>query len=185
VTNVTFENFRSKASLYGLDINQYWQNQNEPDTGSVALSNLVFKNFSGELTHSIYPWERTDQTYCGLLGSVANGVQRPPLFLIANDLTYATNVTVEDFTIWTEVNSYVVNKISNIYGHGDDSYGPNNGIESLPPGQTPTPYTSTYTITATPTGWVVPPSPAWAVPNTGYGSKWTIFLSCSNVNGSK
>lgn len=47
VTNVTFENFRSKASLYGLDVNQYWQNTFEPDTGAVALSNLVFRNFSG------------------------------------------------------------------------------------------------------------------------------------------
>lgn len=47
VTNVTFANFRSKASLYGLDINQYWQNTREPDTGSVSLTNLVFRNFSG------------------------------------------------------------------------------------------------------------------------------------------
>lgn len=47
VRDVTFENFRSLNSLYGLDINQYWQNTWEPDTGSVTLSNLVFKNFSG------------------------------------------------------------------------------------------------------------------------------------------
>lgn len=49
VTNVTFSNFRSLASLYGLNINQYWQNTFEPDTGSVSLSNLVFRNFSGAL----------------------------------------------------------------------------------------------------------------------------------------
>jgi hypothetical protein len=51
VTNVTFENFRSKASLYGMNVNQYWQNTNTPDTGSVALSNLVFRNFSGTYRH--------------------------------------------------------------------------------------------------------------------------------------
>jgi hypothetical protein len=49
VTNITFENFRSLASLYGLNINQYWQNTFTPDTGSVALSNILFKNFSGKL----------------------------------------------------------------------------------------------------------------------------------------
>ncbi|KAJ4247086.1 hypothetical protein NW762_013224 [Fusarium torreyae] len=150
VTNITFENFRSKASLYGLDINQYWQNTFEPDTGAVALSNLVFKNFSG---------------------SVANGAQRPPLFLIANDLSFATNVTVEDFSIWTESGTSVVNKISNIYGHGDESYGKADGIKSLGSGQSPTPYTSTYTVTAKPTGWAAPALPTWAAASTGYGSK--------------
>ncbi|KAH6891513.1 glycoside hydrolase family 28 protein [Thelonectria olida] len=149
VTNVTFENFRSKASLYGLDINQYWQNTNGPDTGSVALSNLIFRNFSG---------------------SVANGVQRPPLYLIGNDLTYARNVTVEGFSIWTETNTYVVNKINNIFGTGDASYGPANGIKKLAPGESPSPYTSTYTITASPTSWVAPASPTWAVASTGYGT---------------
>ncbi|KAI3546968.1 murein transglycosylase [Colletotrichum abscissum] len=149
VTNVTFENFRSKASLYGLDVNQYWQNTFEPDTGAVALSNLVFRNFSG---------------------SVADGAKRPPLYLIANDLTYATNVTVEEFSLWTESGTSVVNKISNIFGAGDNSYGTGNGIKSLAAKASPAPYTSTYTITASPTGWKAPPSPTWALPNTGYGT---------------
>jgi hypothetical protein len=53
VTNITFSNFRSLGSLYGLDINQYWQNTFEPDTGAVVLSNLVFRNFSGRLISDI------------------------------------------------------------------------------------------------------------------------------------
>ncbi|KAH8646352.1 glycoside hydrolase family 28 protein [Xylariales sp. PMI_506] len=149
VTNVTFENFRSKASLYGLDINQYWQNTLTPDTGSVTLSNIVFKNFSG---------------------SVANGVQRPPLYLIANDLTFATNITIQEFSLWTETNDYIVNKINNVYGQGDNSYGEGDGIPTLAPGQVPTTYTSAYTVTASPTSWTIPPSPTWALPNTGYGT---------------
>lgn len=107
-----------------------------------------------------------------VLGSVADGARRPPLYLIANDLTYATDVTIEDFTVWTESGDDVVNKINNIFGTGDDSYGPNDGIASLASGATPTTYTSTYTITASPTGWVAPTSPAWAAPSTGYGSEW-------------
>ena len=107
-------------------------------------------------------------------GSVADGVQRPPLYLIANDLTFATNVTVEDFTLWTEANDHVVNHVNNIFGHGDNSYGDNNGIKTLASGQTPTSYTSTYTITASPTSWAAPAFPTWAVANTGYGSKLTV-----------
>ncbi|KOS41525.1 hypothetical protein ACN38_g7604 [Penicillium nordicum] len=149
VTNITFTNFRSLGSLYGLDINQYWQNTFEPDTGAVALSNLVFRNFSG---------------------SVADGVKRPPLYLVANDLSFATNVTVEDFSVWTESGTTVVNKISNIFGTADHSYGSSNGIKSLGAGESPSPYSSTYTITASPTGWKAPATPTWAVPSTGYGT---------------
>ncbi|OJJ65902.1 hypothetical protein ASPBRDRAFT_667043 [Aspergillus brasiliensis CBS 101740] len=149
VENVTFENFRSLNSLYGLDIDQYWQNTWTPDTGSVSLSNLVFKNFSG---------------------SVADGARRPPLYLFASDLTFATNVTVEDFSVWTETGTTVVNKISNIFGTGDDSYGENDGIETLQSGESPYTYTSTYTITASPTNWQAPSTPTWALPSTGYGT---------------
>jgi hypothetical protein len=51
VTNVLWENFRSKESLYGLNLNQYWQQTYTPDTGAVALSNITFRNFSG--THAL------------------------------------------------------------------------------------------------------------------------------------
>jgi rhamnogalacturonan hydrolase len=110
------------------------------------------------------------------LGSVADGAKRPPLYLIANDLTFATNVTVEDFTIWTESGTSVVNKISNIFGAGDDSYGSTDGIKSLGEGESPSPYTSTYTITASPTNWQAPTTPTWAVPSTGYGSMLLVSL---------
>jgi rhamnogalacturonan hydrolase len=102
------------------------------------------------------------------------------LFLFGNDLTYATNVTVEEFSIWTETNTYVVNKISNIFGTGDNSYGPANGIEKLAPGGSPTPYTSTYTITASPTSWVAPASPTWAAASTGYGSMLNRIMGDKN-----
>ncbi|GKZ21743.1 hypothetical protein AbraCBS73388_007656 [Aspergillus brasiliensis] len=166
VENVTFENFRSLNSLYGLDINQYWQNTWTPDTGSVSLSNLVFKNFSGNLPiHSVKaPYSRE------ITGSVADGARRPPLYLFASDLTFATNVTVEDFSVWTESGTTVVNKISNIFGTGDDSYGENDGIETLQSGESPYTYTSTYTITASPTNWQAPSTPTWALPSTGYGT---------------
>lgn len=91
--------------------------------------------------------------------------------LIANDLSFAINVTVEDFTVWTEAGTKIINKISNIFGAGDNNYGPNNGIVSLANLESPSPYTSSYTVTATPTNWQPPTTPTWAAPSTGYGSK--------------
>lgn len=79
---------------------------------------------------------------------------------------------MEEFSVWTETGTTVVNKISNIFGTGDDSYGENDGIESLQSGESPYTYTSTYTITASPTNWQAPSTPTWALPSTGYGSKF-------------
>ncbi|KAN0108708.1 glycoside hydrolase family 28 protein [Hyaloscypha variabilis] len=149
VTNVLWENFRSKESLYGLNLNQYWQQTYTPDTGAVALSNITFRNFSG---------------------GIADGAKRPPLYLIGSDSIPPENITVEDFSVWTESGDYIVNQIQNIYGDGDDSYGTDNGIEVLAPGAKPMAYTTSYTITAAPAGWTDPPSPAWAAPSTGYGT---------------
>lgn len=97
--------------------------------------------------------------------------------MIANDLTFAINVTVEDFALWTDTGSVIVNKINNVFGSGDDSYGVNNGIQSLSGTQSPYTYTSTYTVTATPTSWHAPSTPTWAAPSTGYGSKFEFNLA--------
>lgn len=68
-----------------------------------------------------------------------------------------------------------MNKISNVFGSGDNSYGVNNGIQTLSGTQSPYTYTSTYTVTATPTSWQAPSTPTWAAPSTGYGSKFEIY----------
>ena len=104
-------------------------------------------------------------------GGIANGTQRPVLYLLASDLIPAENITVEDFSVWTESGGDVINHISNVYGTGDNIYGLNDGLLTLEAGATPTAYTSVYTITAPPAGWTDPPDPAWAAPSTGYGSK--------------
>lgn len=151
VSNILWENFRSKSSLYGINLNQYWQQTYLPDSGAVTLSNITFRNFSG---------------------SIQDAAKRPALYLLASDYIPATDITVEDVTVWTESGSTSVNHISNIFGVGDDVYGPNNGIVELAQGENPKSetYTSTYTITSAPTGWATPTWPAWAVATTGYGT---------------
>lgn len=115
-------------------------------------------------------------------GSVANGVKRPPLYLVANDLCFALNVTLQDIELWTESGSSVVNKIQNIYGKDDDVYGANDRLKTVPAAGTPTAYSSAYTITQAPSGWTIPAYPVWAVPTTGYGSECQnesrIFSTC-------
>lgn len=109
-----------------------------------------------------------------MTGSIADGTTRGPLTLIGNDLTFVTNVSIEDFTVWTEAGDQIVNKINNIFGSGDDSYGANDGIKT--PTESLYTYTSTYTVTATPSDWYAPSTPTWAAPSTGYGSKFTTFM---------
>ncbi|KAM0147835.1 hypothetical protein ACHAQE_010117 [Botrytis cinerea] len=151
VSNILWENFRSKASLYGINLNQYWQQTYLPDSGAVALTNITFRNFTG---------------------SIQDGAKRPALYLLASDYIPATNVTIKDVTVWTESGSTSVNHISNIFGQGDDVYGTNDGLVSLGAGEDPKTktYTSTYTVTSAPTGWATPTWPSWAVPTTGYGT---------------
>ncbi|TVY90983.1 putative rhamnogalacturonase E [Lachnellula willkommii] len=163
VTNITFENFRSKASLSGAVVNQYWQFTTTPDTGAVFLSNITFRNFSGSIIDGVAPGK-----------SPINDTEKPALYLIANDLTGAINITVEDVSVWTESGGDVINHISNFYGTGDNVYGPNDGLEILAPSETPTPYSTAYTITASPTGWVQPPAPTWIAASTGWGTSAPI-----------
>lgn len=110
-------------------------------------------------------------------GSVVDGTKRPPLYLIGNDLTFVLNVTIEDFTVWTETGNVIVNKINNIFGAGDGSYGANDGIQTLQGTESPYTYTSTYTVTASPITWSAPSTPTWAAPSTGYGSKIKLYHS--------
>ncbi|KAE8388779.1 pectin lyase fold/virulence factor [Aspergillus alliaceus] len=113
VTNITFENFRSK-----------------PYTGAVTLRNILFRNISG---------------------SVADGAKRPPLYLVANDLTFSTNVTEEDISVRTETGDKVVNKISTALG-----------IVELKAGETPRKYSTASPIS------VYTPVPLWRPNGVGY-----------------
>jgi rhamnogalacturonan hydrolase len=172
VSNVTFENIRSKASLYGLDVTQYWQSTFTPDTGAVKLSNLTFKYTH---TFGLHQLRDTDFLTCrNFTGSLADGAKRPPISFIGNDLFLIDSVTIEGFSLWTETGTQVINKINNAYGHGDAVYGANNGL-GIADGHTPLPtFTHAVTVTASPTGWVAPTFPPWALPSTGYGSALSL-----------
>jgi rhamnogalacturonan hydrolase len=178
VTNVPWENFRSKANLYGINLDQYWQETFTPDYGAAALSNITFRNFTQVRVIII------QSSVIDVLGGIANA-QRPPLCLIASDFIPAVNINADEVSIWAELGTEVVNKINNIYGTGEGEYvyGSNDGLKTLAPGATPTTYTSAYTITAALTGWTDPPFPAWAAPSTVYGSDYDHSLCFFRLTG--
>ncbi|ESZ98095.1 endo-rhamnogalacturonase F [Sclerotinia borealis F-4128] len=160
VRNILWENFRTKASLYGINLNQYWQQTFTPDSGAVILSNITFLNYSG---------------------SIVNGAIRPALYMLASDYAPATDVTVKNVSVWTESGEEVRNHISNVFGEGDDVYGVNNGLRVVSEGgdvRTET-FTSTVTVTRGPVEWASPTWPSWAVPTTGYRSNSSLYASAA------
>jgi hypothetical protein len=71
---------------------------------------------------------------------------KPAFYLIGNDITGVVSITIEDFSVWTESNTSVINIIENFYGNSDNIYGPNDGLEVLAPGATPIPYEGTQVL---------------------------------------
>jgi len=142
VRNSCFENFQAYDTTYALDIDQYWYGHTEPNTGAIALSDLVFRNWTG---------------------TVNNGVSRGPIVIRGSNVIPLTNITLQDFNMWTENKNVVVNRCNNVYGTGYCAR------ELAGDHATPTSFASTVTVNTRPTGFVQPTRPAWGVGATGYG----------------
>lgn len=52
VRNVLFENFQSKGTAYGLNIQQYWDRMDRADGDGVQLTNITFKV---SILHILHP----------------------------------------------------------------------------------------------------------------------------------
>jgi len=141
VRNSIFENFRAYDTTYALDIDQYWYGHTEPNTGAIAISDLVFKNWTG---------------------TVNNGISRGPIVIRGSNVVPLTNITLEEFDMWTENKNVVVHRCNNVYGTGYCA-------RELKSDATPTSFSSTVTVITTPVGFVQPTRPAWGVGATGYG----------------
>lgn len=98
VRDVLFENFVGYGNAYTLDVDQYWSGQTAGSTTTgVALSNITVKNWKG---------------------TCANGKQRAPINLLCSDAAPCTDITVEDFAIWTDAGSSVLWKCRSAHGSG-------------------------------------------------------------------
>ncbi|KAL7271770.1 hypothetical protein RUND412_005451 [Rhizina undulata] len=146
VKNSIFEDFWAYDTTYALDIDQYWYNHATPDTGAIQLTGLEFKNWTG---------------------TVDNGINRGPIVIKGSDIVPLTNITLEDFGMWTVNKAEVLLTCRNVYGTGYCA-------RSLASGATATAFSSTITYTTTMPGYTSPTSPAWGLGTTGYGTTVSI-----------
>ena len=140
VKDSKFINFWGYDCTYGLDIDQYWENHDTPNTGAVALSGLTFSNWTGH---------------------VDNGVSRGPIVIRGSDQVPLTDITLEDFDMWTLNGDKIINQCKNAFGTGYC-------LQELASAAQASTYTVSSTVTATPTAYVSPAKPSWAV--EGYGT---------------
>jgi len=97
VSDVAFENFIGHANAYSLDIDQYWASMSAVAGAGVQLSNIRFTNWTG---------------------TEANGAQRGPVKVVCADGAPCTDLTIEDFEMWTETGSSQTYSCRSAYGEG-------------------------------------------------------------------
>lgn len=97
VSNVVLENFIGRSNAYSLDVDQYWASMSEASGDGVQISNLTVNNWKG---------------------TCADGSQRGPIKILCADGAPCTDVTIEDFAIWTESGDTISYECQSAYGSG-------------------------------------------------------------------
>jgi rhamnogalacturonan hydrolase len=109
------------GNAYSLDIDQQWSSMSTVDGDGVQLKNITIKN-----------WKGTE----------ADGAQRGPIKVNCAADAPCTDVTIEDFAMWTESGSYQKETCNNAYGSGSCLKSGSGGS-----------YSTTVTETTAPTGY--------------------------------
>ncbi|KAJ6151764.1 hypothetical protein N7470_006892 [Penicillium chermesinum] len=122
VDNVVLENFIGHGNAYSLDIDQYWSSQSTSSGDGVQLNNITIRNWKG---------------------TAADGAKRGPIKVACAEGAPCTDITIEDFAIWTEEGDYEWYSCESAYGEG----------ACLESGSDYTSYTTTVTVTAAPSGY--------------------------------
>ncbi|KAL3494341.1 pectin lyase fold/virulence factor [Aspergillus germanicus] len=125
VSKLVLENFIGHGNAYSLDIDAYWSSMSTIDGEGVELNNVTIRN-----------WKGTE----------ANGAQRGPIKVLCADGAPCTEVTIEDFAMWTETGDEQTYRCENAFGSGF----------CLQDGDGSSPYTTTLTATAAPSGFSAP-----------------------------
>lgn len=115
-------NILGHGNAYSLDIDQHWSSQDTSDGDGVQLNNITIRNWKG---------------------TAANGLERGPIKVTCSDTAPCTDITIEDFAIWTDEGDSEWYSCESAYGEG----------ACLESGTDYTSYTTTVTVTAAPTGY--------------------------------
>ncbi|KAK6207301.1 hypothetical protein LQW54_007259 [Pestalotiopsis sp. IQ-011] len=116
VSNLAFNNFMGHSNAYTLDFDTAWSSMSAVDGDGITYNNISFSGWKGTAT---------------------NGVERGPVKLNCPAEVPCTDITVEDFAVWTDSGSSVLYGCQNAYGSG----------VCLNDGSSHTAYTSTQTVT--------------------------------------
>ncbi|CRL18680.1 Glycoside hydrolase, family 28 [Penicillium camemberti] len=122
VENLILENFIGHGNAYSLDIDSAWSSMSKVSGDGVQLTNVTIRN-----------WKGTE----------ANGAQRGPIKVKCADGAPCTDITIEDFAMWTETGSYQWYNCESAYGSG----------ACLKGGDEYTSYTTTQTVKSAPSGY--------------------------------
>jgi rhamnogalacturonan hydrolase len=110
------------GNAYSLDIDGAWSSMSKVSGDGVQLTNITVKN-----------WKGTE----------ANGAQRGPIRVKCADGAPCTDVTIEDFAMWTESGSSQWYSCESAYGSG----------ACLKDGDDYSAYTTTQTVKSAPSGY--------------------------------
>ncbi|KAK6077870.1 rhamnogalacturonase a [Seiridium cupressi] len=116
VYNLAFNNFMGHSNAYTLDFDTAWSSMSAVSGDGITYSNISFSNWKG---------------------TASNGASRGPVKLNCPAKVPCTDISVDDFAVWTESGSSVLYGCQNAYGSG----------VCLNDGSSHTAYTSTQTVT--------------------------------------
>lgn len=97
VTGLSFNNFMGHSNAYTLDFDTAWSSMDVADGDGIAYSNITFSGWSG---------------------SCEDGTERGPVKINCPAETVCTDITVEDFSVWTDSGDSVLYGCQNAYGTG-------------------------------------------------------------------
>lgn len=115
VTGLSFNNFMGHSNAYTLDFDTAWSSMDTADGDGISYSNISFSGWSG---------------------SCADGTERGPVKINCPADNVCTDITVEDFSVWTDSGDSVYYGCQNAYGEGACLQSGDSGA-----------YTTTQTIT--------------------------------------
>lgn len=118
VTGLSFNHFTGHSNAYTLDFDSAWSSMSVADGDGISYSNITFSDWQGTCT---------------------DGQQRGPVKLNCPDAVACTDITIEDFNIWTETSDDSVYYVcENAYGTG----------ACMPSADGSAAYTTTQTVTS-------------------------------------
>ncbi|OJJ08632.1 hypothetical protein ASPVEDRAFT_57663 [Aspergillus versicolor CBS 583.65] len=128
VSNLVLENFIGHGNAYSLGIDAEWSSMSAVDGDGVELNNVTVRN-----------WKGTE----------ADGGQRGPIKVVCASGAPCTEVTIEDFAMWTESGDEQTYRCENAFGEGF----------CLQEGDGSSGYTTTQTASTAPSGFPAPRMP--------------------------